>query len=121
MDPYVENASVQFIKWSDLYATEKPFQIFIDLPAADDVRRTNVVFEEKDVLFRDIRGKESAFSLDRQGFMVRRHSKILGLETPTVSFIENVYLPSVEELLKTEIEGADRVFIFDWRVSIIVI
>ncbi|PSS22369.1 hypothetical protein M430DRAFT_137540 [Amorphotheca resinae ATCC 22711] len=118
MDSPVEKTTLQFIQWSDLYTTEKPFQIFIDLPpSAGDARRTNVVFEQREVILQDMRGSESSFSLDRHGFIARHHARIPGLESPTTSFIETVYLPAVIELLKREVEGADRVVIFDWRVS----
>lgn len=114
---YTEISSLQFIKWTDLYKTEKPYQIFIDLPP--DAPRTNVDFEVKDVVFRDIRGNEGAFDLDNNGFIMRTFEGVKGLdETPSAEFIQNVYLPAVKELLKREVEGADRVEIFDWRVCL---
>lgn len=112
-----EISSLQFIKWTDLYKTEKPYQIFIDLPP--DAPRTNVDFEVKDVVFRDIRGDEEAFDLDNNGFIMRTFEEVKGLdEAPSTEFIQNVYLPAVKELLKREVEGADRVEIFDWRVCL---
>jgi hypothetical protein len=112
-----ETSSLQFIKWNDLYKTEKPYQIFIDLPP--DTPRTNVQFEDKDVAFKDVRGDEDAFALDTHGFMMRHTDEIEGLnDDPTTEFMEKVYLPSVVELIKKEVQGADRVKIFDWRVCI---
>ena len=112
---HTEISSLQFIKWTDLYNTEKPYQIFIDLPPSTP--RTNVDFEVKDVPFRDIRGKETSFELDTHGFMMRHTEEVKGLdEDPTAEFMEKVYLPSVENLVKKEVKGADRVKIFDWRV-----
>jgi hypothetical protein len=111
-----EISSLQFIKWTDLYKTEKPYQIFIDLPP--NARRTNVAFENRDVLFRDIRGNEAAFDLDTHGFIMRNVGEVKGLDGELgTAYMEQVYLPAVEELLKREVEGADRVRIFDWRVG----
>lgn len=110
-----ETSTLQFIKWTDLYKIEKPYQIFIDLPP--DTPRTNVQFEDKDVVFEDVRGGEEAFGLDTHGFMMRHTDEIEGLDDdPTTEFMEKVYLPSVVGLIKKEVQGADRVKIFDWRV-----
>lgn len=110
-----ETSSLQFIKWTDLYKTDRPYQIFIDLP--DSTPRTNVEFEVKEVVFRDVRGQEDSYELDTHGFMLRHSKEIEGFgNDPTPEFIEKEYLPSVEELIKKEVKGADRVKIFDWRV-----
>lgn len=112
-----ETSSLQFIKWTDLYKTEKPYQIFIDLPPS--TARTNVEFDVNEVLFRDIRWNEEAFDLDNNGFMMRNIEEVKRLEgRPSTEFIERVYLPVVEQLLRREVEGADRVKIFDWRVGL---
>lgn len=117
-EAHTETSSLQFIKWNEVYKTEKPYQIFIDLPPSTP--RTNVDFEARDVVFRDIRGSEERFDLDTHGFMMRNVGEVEGLnEDPTTALMEKVYLPSVEELLKREVEGADRVKIFDWRVGFI--
>jgi hypothetical protein len=114
---HAETSSLQFIKWADLYRTEKPYQIFIDLPPSTP--RTNVDFEAKNVFFRDIRGNETSFELDTHGFMVLPVEEIQGLEEdPSREFIEKVYLPTVEKLVKRELDGADMVKIFDWRVCL---
>jgi hypothetical protein len=112
---HTETSSLQFIKWTDLYETEKPYQIFIDLPPTTP--RTNVDFEVKDVLFRDIRGSETEFDIDEHGFMMCTTKNFEDLDgNPSTDRIEKVYLPEVEELLKREVKGVDRLKIFDWRV-----
>lgn len=112
---HAETSSLQFIKWTDLYKTEKPYQMFIDLPPSTP--RTNVDFEVKDVLFRDIRGSEAEIDIDEHGFMMRNIKDIEGLDNnPSTDQIERLYLPVVEELLRREVKGVDRVKIFDWRV-----
>lgn len=110
-------ASVQFLKWQDLYNKEKPFNIFLDIPLeAKEQRKTNLVFEDIEIPIEDIRGNEHNFTLDNHGFMTTRLPRFIGsLDTETV---QNKHLPAVERLLKEKVEGADRVFIFDWRVRL---
>lgn len=114
--PSSEVASIQFVKWQDLYEREKPFQLFLDLPPdAPDQRKTNLVFERKDVEVKDIRGQEKDFRLDENGFVYRTMDGFEDLIDK--SEILERYLPAVEELLRKVVEGADRIFIFDWRVG----
>ena len=103
------DASFKFIKWQELYQTEKPFQIFANIPDdAEDQRLTNVDWEDKPVRVVDIRGCESEYNLDANGFEVVSH------ESRTHDFtnrevIEKEYLPEVEDLLKEQLDGVDRV------------
>lgn len=108
--------SLNFLRWQNLYEEEKPFQIFINLPEdAEDQRTTNLVFEKVSLQVYDVRGQAEDFSLDTNGFMYRQHI------TKTIDFsdqqsIEETYLPNIQALLQQEVEGADRIFFFDWRV-----
>ena len=111
-----EIASVQFTAWKDLYHIEKPFMIFMDIPAdSKDRRVTNVDFSCSDIRIEDIRGREKSFQLDENGFKVVSMQDTRACSDP--SEIETRYLPEVQRLLRREIDGVDRVFIFDWRVS----
>jgi hypothetical protein len=110
-----EKAEIQFLQWQPLYEHEKPFQLFLDIPPeAPDQRKTNLVFEPKDVLVQNIRKQEANFSLDINGFMVRNLQGFHDLAS--LESITSEYLPAVEKLLKQEVEGADKVVFFDWRV-----
>ena len=110
-------ARLSFLQWQKLYEEEKPFQIFINIPEdAEDQRNTNLVFRNVCLNIHDVRGHSEDFSLDTNGFMYRQHT------TNMVSFrdrklIEESYLPEIETLLRIEVEGAGRIFFFDWRVS----
>ena len=107
----------QHIVWKDLYLKEKPFQLFLDIPAdAPDQRKTNVEFEHREIAVQDIRQKKEAFGLDSHGFMVRRSSTLSNLVDLNTTSVESIYLPAIEEFLRAEVEGVDRVFFFDWRV-----
>lgn len=115
--------TLKFLQWQSLYETEKPFQIFIDIPEdAEDKRNTNLVFEDVQLTLRDVRSvndRDSA-SIDDRGFMYRKHkSCVTSFDDRKV--VDSTYLPEIEALLKQELDGVDRVFFFDWRVSMIVL
>ncbi|MCJ1405772.1 hypothetical protein MMC11_009002, partial [Xylographa trunciseda] len=107
---------LKFLKWQDLYETEKPFQIFINIPKdAADPRDTNLVFENVNVPVHDIRTCPRPFSLDGNGFVYLKHT------TNVTTFsnrevVERDYLPEIESLLKATLDEVDRIFFFDWRL-----
>lgn len=109
-------APLKFLTWQPLYATEKPFQIFTNIPAsAPDQRTTNLVFSDHRMLIRDVCCHTPPSHIDEKGFVYRKHeTAVMDFENREV--VEGVYLPEVEALLRRELEGVDRVFFFDWRV-----
>ena len=109
--------SLSFLQWQDLYETEKPFQIFINIPEdAQDQRDTNLVFKRVPLTVHDVRGISPNFTLDTNGFIYRHHT-FKPTDFSHRPSVEQTYLPQIEQLLKTEVDGADRIFFFDWRVS----
>jgi len=114
-----ELATIQYLKWIDLYRTEKPFQIFMDIPPeVQDQRSTNLSFEPKQVPVQNIRGFEGKFELDKHGFIVRslgNGAACLSDRKLDVKLIESKYFPAIEELLRKEVEGVDQVHLLDWR------
>ncbi|KAL9117181.1 MAG: hypothetical protein Q9187_006286 [Circinaria calcarea] len=116
MDSRGETVTLQYLTWTNLYLREKPFQLFLELPPdAPDQRKTNLTFEKKEVVVRNIREHGSEFALDTHGFMARRLSVTPDLEKLDASNMESAYLPKIERLVKSEVEGVDRVFFYDWR------
>jgi hypothetical protein len=102
-------ASFKFIKWNDLYKTEKPFQIFANLPDdATDKRFSNLDWEDKPKTVSDLRGRGAEYSLDANGFTVVKHQSHMSDFTDR-GRIEREYLPEVEELLREKVGGADKV------------
>ena len=113
-----EQAVLNYLDWQDVYAKEKPFQLFSVLPnsSLDGERTTNLVFKEGQVEFiRDVRGEESLYSLNDQGFAFKVYPTCLR-DFSVRENIEKAYLSEMEELLKREVEGVDEVYFFDWRV-----
>jgi hypothetical protein len=112
------NTHLNFLHWQKLYEQEKPFQIFINIPQdVEDQRTTNLVFEKVHLQIHDVRAHPIMdFSLDNHGFMYRKHTTRVTDFSDRHSVVEN-YLPEIKALLQQEVEGADQIFFFDWRVG----
>jgi hypothetical protein len=108
---------LKFLKWLPLYETEKPFQIFINIPEdATDRRTTNLAFENVKVRIQDVRiFPPKHFLLDKHGFTYYSH-KFQARHIADRESVEQRYLPEMETLLKSTLNSVDRVFFFDWRV-----
>ena len=117
--PYVPQdtlSTIKYIKMLELYKVEKPFQILIDIPkSAPDQRYTNLIYEDKEETFYDVRGEEQMYSLNDHGFTYRHHD--FGFKDyEDREAVEASYLPKVEHFIRVEVEDVDKVFFFDWRV-----
>jgi hypothetical protein len=74
----------------------------------------NGIDDPRDVLIQDARGRESAFTLDRNGFaLLRTPTQVRDFYSPEE--VKAVYYPEVERLLRDTL-GASRVFAFDHGV-----
>lgn len=116
-NPKDVTATLKFLKWQSLYELEKPFQIFINIPPeASDQRTTNLVYEDVTLPIKDVRGLKSQPNLDENGFMYCQHRTEFK-DFNSREAVDKFYLPEIEQLLRKETEGVDRVFFFDWRVG----
>lgn len=107
-----------YLQWQDLYNSETPFQILIEIPSdAPEQRKTNLVFAPgPPEIVRDIRA-ENDVSLDKNGFALMEHQVSLdGQDWYDVQKVEGVYLPECEQLIRKRMDGVDRVHFYDWRV-----
>jgi hypothetical protein len=91
---------------------EKPTFYRIDPPPG--IPQWNGVDDEREVRIEDARGRESEFTLDRNGFALAK------APTTVADFyddqeIKRIYYPEVEKLLRSAV-GASRVFVFDHNV-----
>ena len=111
------SVQVQYLQWQTLYETEAPFlRLFKPTPGAEDDRATNLAFETKSVNVQDIRGLQTAPTLDSHGFrIVDCATQVTDFSNPVS--VNEKYLAECEKLLRTTVEGADEVLCFDWRVS----
>ncbi|CAD0107757.1 unnamed protein product [Aureobasidium uvarum] len=64
----------------------------------------------------DIRGQESAFQLDTQGFTTASNIPSTCSDFSSSSQIEKLYYPEVEALILDKVPGAKRVFLFDHTI-----
>lgn len=108
-------ASVQFLKWTSLYESERPFQIFGDiLQESADQRKTNLIWEDKNIQVQDIRDNAHNFGLDSHGFTICRCPRFA--ELPDTDAVTGEYIPAIKKMLKTELKEVGTVFVYDWRV-----
>ena len=86
---------------------------------ADGFPSTNFSWVDHDVVVTDARPDKASFSLDTHSFRYIDDPKELGgelidaIRTGDRAAVERLYYPRVEEMVKREIEGAERVIIFD--------
>ena len=63
-----------------------------------------------------MRGQQDRFNLDKNGFEYITHeSKVKAFDNQAE--IESVYLPETEEIIRKRVKNADRLLVFDYRVS----
>ena len=91
---------------------EKPVR-YVDEPPAG-APGYNGIDDPRQVRIEDARGRETEFTLDRNGFaLVHAPTQVRDFYSPEE--VKNVYYPEVERLLKQQL-GASRVFVFDHGV-----
>lgn len=114
-----EFTTLNYLKWNDLYRTETAFQTSVPLPSsAPDQRRHNLDFQpgEKQ-LIRDLRGCDEKPEIDVHGFQFYKQKTDLQPEQYyDAEAIRDVYLPEFVRMLREKIDGADHIFVYDWRV-----
>jgi hypothetical protein len=92
--------------------TERPRTYTYDPPPG--VARSNLVNQPWPTPIASMRGLETAFSLDREGFAVLRQPSVLR-DYDDDEAVRRLYYPQAERLI-AEATGADRVFVFDHTV-----
>lgn len=95
------------------YKTEKPFRAS-NSPGSPTTSNLRWKLGDEELIC-DARGQEGSFSLDNNGFRY--------VISPTGfrrwedrQSVSSIYLEEMKELLKREVEGADVIRIFDWKV-----
>ncbi|PVH81943.1 hypothetical protein DL98DRAFT_621493 [Cadophora sp. DSE1049] len=109
-----QRKSLTYLKWQNIYQTVKLYQALMEVPKG--VTHSNLVFENgPEELIKDVRGRESLFNLDDNGFTFKKH-QFVTQALFTKDKIESVYLQEVHDLIKNEIPGADEMFVFNWQL-----
>jgi hypothetical protein len=112
-------ASFYFLPKDPLWEKEKPYTLKFQ-PAEKFPGTNGARVEVKEILVEDIRGRESSFSMDKNGFAVMKLEN-LGMTYDDFhddSKVESVYLKNLAGGLKAFL-GAKRVQIFDFVVSLL--
>jgi hypothetical protein len=102
-----------YLKWQDLFISEKPYEVFMDVPGGLPTSNFEVQPAPEQNIY-NLRGYESEFNLDTHAFSVR--SSPLGVAKFDKKTVEQEYLPEVEKLLRREVDDATQNLFFDWRV-----
>jgi len=109
-----QKASFFYFKWEDRHKAEKPYVMFVDVP--EDFPPTNYICDrgaEEEV--RNLRGREAEFSLDNNGFAIRKHN-FGTIDHTSDDSIKDTFLDPTEILMNELLGPAIRVVWFDWRV-----
>ncbi len=91
---------------------EKPAYYRTDPPAG--VPKSNGIADPREVRIEDARGRESEFTLDRNGFALIKAPTAMA-DFYSEDEIRRLYYPEVEQLLRDRL-GASRVHVFDHNV-----
>jgi hypothetical protein len=111
----VKNETIQlnYIEWQDKFATEKPYEVLSEVPAG--FPRSNFSCSPAvPETIEDIRGREKLFNLQDHGFQIWKHQHMV--EEFSKESIEQIYLPSLDSLLKEVFGPGTETYFFDWRV-----
>ena len=104
-------SSIYFLKRSPKLLEEKPYAFRFELDN-DDIPQTNMTMEENEgIAIADIRGREDAFTLKKNGFEIMELRSKLAYEDFNDENKIPIYLVELEELLQRRL-GASQVVVF---------
>lgn len=113
-----QRVSLLYARHDDRFREEKPYVIASHMPKLKDCDMTNIPFSlVSSELIRDLRGRESEFTLDDHGFQIIKH-KFATFNPALTDSVEATLLPEAERFLKANVKNRSRNHFFDYRVSI---
>lgn len=119
IDPHIPGplkAPVFYIRPDPLYEAEKPYFMNIPVTYMKGLKQTNVSYTMRMVSFHDIRGNESHYTVDKQGFALGNMRTSLAYEDfEDPKKITTVYFQEVRNFLKKSL-GASYVLPWDYQV-----
>lgn len=116
-----QSTCLEYLKWDQLYETQKPYEVLIPLPGLGDtegaVPRSNLAFEAREVLVHDARTFEASFTFDPHGFQLVHHRTTVSQLTNPDEVLTS-YIPEMQQFLVALLgEGPGiRTHCFDIRV-----
>ncbi|KAL4938265.1 hypothetical protein BDV06DRAFT_201213 [Aspergillus oleicola] len=121
-------ARLTYLQWQPDYTETRPYRVsqFVGRrkrKKKEPEKTTNLVFREADQpeTIKDVRGlpAQPPISLDGNGFAYLQCPPPALTEAYEYSDpwkIEKIFLPECEDILRSHVEGADEVIIFDWKI-----
>lgn len=110
-----QRVSLRYIQPLEIYAHERPYSIFDDVPEGTPSSNLKIV-QGPEQLIEDAREAEAEFDLDIHGFSFRAEAAPPGLKWDRQVVIESIYIPSVRSMLERLLGGVRHCEPFDWRV-----
>ncbi|KAK1821305.1 hypothetical protein LTR12_004191 [Friedmanniomyces endolithicus] len=111
--PQDVKASFEYLRWTDLYKSVKPYAILGAVP--DGLPETNMEFRAASAeRIEDVRGREHTFTLEQQGFAIKKSA--MPLSHFDADAVEREYPGYVEEIVRELVGSNAEVVIFDWRL-----
>ncbi len=113
--PQDVKASFEYLRWTDLYKSVKPYAILGAVP--DGLPETNMEFRAASAeRIEDVRGREHTFTLEQQGFAIKKSA--MPLSHFDADAVEREYPGYVEEIVRELVGSNAEVVMFDWRVCL---
>ncbi|KAK0786562.1 hypothetical protein LTR91_014405 [Friedmanniomyces endolithicus] len=111
--PQDVKASFEYLRWTDLYKSVKPYAILGAVP--DGLPETNMEFRAASAeRIEDVRGREHTFTLEQQGFAIKKSA--MPLSHFDADAVEREYPGYVEEIVRELVGSNAEVVMFDWRL-----
>ncbi|KAK5991156.1 Fe(II)/2-oxoglutarate-dependent dioxygenase nvfI-like protein [Cladobotryum mycophilum] len=105
-------ARFSYFQWQEKFDQEKPYYLYLDLPEGVPLYNFSTAPGPTESVF-DLRHNANSFNLDDNGFMVMKQD--FPLENIDQEAVENVYLPSLEILIRDAVGQDAEIVWFDWR------
>ncbi|RDL30821.1 putative 7 alpha-cephem-methoxylase [Venustampulla echinocandica] len=103
-----------YFQWKPLFNEEKPYYLYTDPPPG--LPNANFSTKPGDAeTVHDVRGRENEFNLDNHGFAFTRQKYPFSLKDIDPVTMKTQYLPSLEGLIREQLQQDCEIFWFDWR------
>jgi hypothetical protein len=107
------------LQWKPLFNEEKPYYLYTDPPPG--LPNANFSTKPGDAeTVHDVRGSENEFNLDDHGFAFTRQKAQnypYSLKDIDPVTMKTQYLPSLDGLIREQLQQDCEIFWFDWRVE----
>jgi len=117
--PMGQSVSLAYIDWDERQPRNSaPFQVYSTPTNASMPRgESNITFSAREPhVILNVRGREQEFHTDTHGFSFVKREPCNVLDWNDEESVTQTYYPWVTDLIRSEISGADEVYVFQHRV-----